>query len=82
MYNELRDLLSKGYEVAFRPNRKGDVTLTVQEARNGICKGCEVSLNPFEWQLVEKGIAERLKEAAERLSARKKAAPSTPKKKS
>lgn len=64
MYKELRALLEAGYEVTLRPAKKDTVTLTVQEAKSGTVKGVEVDLGIMEWGLCEKGIADRLQEAA------------------
>lgn len=67
MYNELRKLLEAGYEVTLRPSPDMNVTLTVQEAKNGTIKGVEVDLIMMEWAFAEQGITERLQEAAENL---------------
>lgn len=80
MYNELKALLEAGYEVSFRPLKSGLLELTVQEAKNGTVKGCDVKMNPLEWGLVEKGIAARLQEALSALKpTAKRAAKTTPK---
>ena len=67
MYKQLRALLEAGYEVTLRPTPDMNVTLTVQEAKNGTVKGVEVDLIMMEWALAEQGITDRLKEAAAEL---------------
>ena len=68
MYKQLRKLLKEGYEITLRPDAKrNNVTLTVQEAKNGTVKAVEVELGIMEWGFVEQGIASRLDEAISRL---------------
>lgn len=68
MYKTLRALLEKGYEVSFRPDKKDQVRLTVQEAKQGTVNGVRVDMINMEWRLAEVGIEARLKEALETLT--------------
>lgn len=68
MYPQLTRLLKAGFSVELSPKTDGEtVTLTVQEAKNGIVDGVNIDLCGMEWLFAEEGIGDRLKEAADTL---------------
>lgn len=69
LYRDLKTLLERGYSVEFVPVKRDSVMLTVQEARQGTVKAVQVEMINMEWLLAEEGIAARLREAAEKLTA-------------
>lgn len=63
LYELIREILGAGYEIRLSPEN-GIVTLTIQEAGNGVVDCVEGELNPLQWG-IERGLIENLKSAWE-----------------